>query len=169
MMMMWLTGQAEARLVQVADRLVGLFGRWGLGRGGRSHGFGSDGHLADRTVVQPPRHTPQLGQLHCGKWHKRLQMMVHFDTYSTTSAHPCREKEVPYPAASFYPLVDVVRERFASHETSRALRGMEGPLLQDDLPLADDHKGPATHLQALKDVVLHSLQRRRHNGVNISS
>lgn len=37
-----LTGQAESRLVQVADGLVGLFGRGGLGRGGGGHGFGCD-------------------------------------------------------------------------------------------------------------------------------
>lgn len=65
-----------------------------------------------------------------------------------------------YPAASLYPLVDVIWEGFSSHETSRALSDMEGPFLQDDLPLADNHQGPSTDLQALKDVVLHILRRR---------
>lgn len=50
--------------MQVTDRLVGLFGRRGLGRGGRSHGFRRDRHLADRTVVQTSGYTPQLGQLY---------------------------------------------------------------------------------------------------------
>ena len=65
-----------------------------------------------------------------------------------------------YPAASLYPLVDVVGERLAGHEASRALDGVEVPFLQHDLPLADHHQRPAAHLRALKDVVLHSLQRR---------
>lgn len=58
-----LTREAEARLVQVADGLVGLLGGRGLGRGGGSHGFRCDGHLAHRAVVQAPGHAPQLGQL----------------------------------------------------------------------------------------------------------
>lgn len=35
-----LTGEAEAGLVQVADRLSGLLGRRGFGRGSRGHSFG---------------------------------------------------------------------------------------------------------------------------------
>lgn len=71
--------------------------------------------------------------------------------------HHQKKAVVLYPAASFYPLVDVVRERFASHIAPRALGGMEVPFLQDDLALADHHQRPATHLCAFKDVVLHSL------------
>lgn len=49
--------------MQVADRLVGLFGRRGLGRGGGSHGFRCEWHLADGTVVESSGYTPQLSQL----------------------------------------------------------------------------------------------------------
>lgn len=67
-------------------------------------------------------------------------------------------QESSYPAASFYPLVDEVGERFPGHVASRPLGGVEGPLLQDDLALADDYKRPSAHLCALEDVVLHSLR-----------
>lgn len=66
-------------------------------------------------------------------------------------------KAVSYPAASFYPLVDVVGERFSGHIASWPLGGVEVPLLQDNLALADHHQRPAAHLCAFKDVVLHSL------------
>lgn len=69
-----------------------------------------------------------------------------------------------HPAASLYPLVDVVGEGFAGHEASRALGGVEVPFLQDDLALADDHQRTAAHLRALKDVVLHSLRRGNEEG-----
>lgn len=64
-----------------------------------------------------------------------------------------------YPAASLYPLVDEVGERFPGHKASRPLSGVEGPLLQHDLALADDHQGASAHFRPLKDVVLHSLQK----------
>lgn len=66
-------------------------------------------------------------------------------------------EEVAYPAASLYPLVDVVRERFAGHKASGTFSDVKVPFFQDDLSLADDHQRPAAHLRALKDVVLHSL------------
>lgn len=66
-----------------------------------------------------------------------------------------------YPAASFYPLVNVVGEGFSGHEAARALGGVEGSFLQDDLALADYHQGAATNLGAFKNVVLHILQRGR--------
>lgn len=68
-----------------------------------------------------------------------------------------------YPAASLYPLVHVVRKRFTGHEASRTLGGVEVPLLQHYLTLADDNQRPAPHLYAFKDVVLDSLQRRATN------
>lgn len=67
-----LTRQTESRLVQVADWLVWLFGRWGLGRRGRSHGFRCDWHLTDWTVVQSSWYTPQLCQL----WFKNESQTV---------------------------------------------------------------------------------------------
>lgn len=68
-----------------------------------------------------------------------------------------------YPAASFYPLVNVVGERFSGHEAARALGGVKGSFLQDDLALADHHQGPTADLGTFKDVVLHALQRgNRH-------
>lgn len=66
-----------------------------------------------------------------------------------------------YPAASLYPLVDVVGERFTGHEASWALSGVESPLLQNNLSLTDDHQRSAAHLQAFKDVVLHGLRKEK--------
>lgn len=63
-----------------------------------------------------------------------------------------------YPAAGLYPLVDVVWEGFTSDVASRALSGVEVPVLQDDLALADHHQRSSTHLSPFKDVVLHRLR-----------
>ena len=65
-----------------------------------------------------------------------------------------------YPAASPYPLVDVVGEGLPAHEAAAPLSGVEVPLLQDHLTLADHHQGRATHLHALKYVILHILEKR---------
>ena len=65
---------------------------------------------------------------------------------------------MPYPAAGLYPLVDVGREGLPAHEAAAPLGGVEVPLLQDDLTLADHYQGGATHLHTLKDVVLHILE-----------
>lgn len=62
-----------------------------------------------------------------------------------------------YPAASFYPLVNVVGEGFSGHEAAWALSGVKGPFLQDDLALADHHQGPTANLSTFEDVVLHAL------------
>lgn len=66
--------------------------------------------------------------------------------------------DVTHPAASLYPLVNVVGERLTGHKSSRSLSGVEGPLLQYNLSLADDHQGRPAHLHPLKDVVLHCLE-----------
>lgn len=63
-----LTGQTEARLVQVAHRLVNellllLLGGGRLLRGHRGHHFGSHGHLTHRPVVLTPGDSSQLRQL----------------------------------------------------------------------------------------------------------
>ena len=89
----------------------------------------------------------------------------HYEKYSTSSNKTTASlnevwKAVLYPAASLYPLVNVVREGFSGHVASWALGGVEVPLLQDDLALADHHQRPAAHLCAFKDVVLHGLQGR---------
>lgn len=63
--------------MQVTDRLVRLFGRWGLGRGGRSHGFRCDRHLADRTVIQTSGYTPQLGQLYFTRRQSQQEPVCH--------------------------------------------------------------------------------------------
>lgn len=63
-------------------------------------------------------------------------------------------------AASLYPLVDVVGEGFPTDVAATALRGVEGALLKDHLTLTDHHHGTPAHFCALKDVVLHILERR---------
>jgi len=73
----------------------------------------------------------------------------------------CDGARGPHPAAGFDPLVHVVGERLPGHEAPRALGGVDGPFLQHDLALADDHQGAAAHLRALKDVVLHVLGGER--------
>lgn len=69
----------------------------------------------------------------------------------------CASRRLAYPAASFYPLVNIVGEGFSGHEAARALGGVKGPFLQDDLSLADHHQGPTADLGAFEDVVLHAL------------
>lgn len=69
-----------------------------------------------------------------------------------------------HPAASLYPLVNIVREGLAGHITSRSLSGVEGPFLQYNLSLADDHQGRPAHLHPLKDVVLYCLED--HKGID---
>lgn len=53
--------------MQVTDGLVGLLGRRVLGGGGRGHGFGGDGHLADWAIIQTSGYTPQLSKLDAKK------------------------------------------------------------------------------------------------------
>lgn len=66
-----------------------------------------------------------------------------------------------HPAASLYPLVDIVRERLTAHVASRSLCGVEISILQYDLSLADDHQGHPAHLGTLEDVVLHCLENKK--------
>lgn len=64
-----------------------------------------------------------------------------------------------HSAPSLYPLVHVVREGFPIDVAPAALCGVKGALLKDHLPLTDHHHRTPTHFCALKDVVLHILQR----------
>ena len=73
-------------------------------------------------------------------------------------------KAEPYPAASFYPLVNVVGEGFSGHKAARALGVVKGSFLQDDLALADHHQGATADLSAFKNVVLHTLPRGNCEG-----
>lgn len=63
-----------------------------------------------------------------------------------------------HPAASFYPLVNVVREGFTTDVAPTALRGVKAALLQHNLALANHHQRTSTHFCPLEDVVLHSLE-----------
>lgn len=81
------TRQAESRLVQVAHRLVGLFGGRRLGRGGGGHGLRCDGHLADRPVVQPPGYAPELSQL----WREKQRETPPFGLPRIASRTPSRK------------------------------------------------------------------------------
>ena len=160
-----LTRQAETRLVQVADRLVGLFGGRRLGRGGGGHGLRCDWHLAHRPIVQPSGYAPQLGQLwrECKRERKRdgtFQLLENRVWHHLASI--CKAE--PYPAASFYPLVNVVGEGFSGHKAARALGVVKGSFLQDDLALADHHQGATADLSAFKNVVLHTLPRGNCEG-----
>jgi len=69
-----------------------------------------------------------------------------------------------HPAPGFDALVNEVRERFPGDIPSRSLGDVEIPILQYDLPLADNHQGRAAALHAFKDVVLHRLEhtKRQH-------
>lgn len=64
-----------------------------------------------------------------------------------------------HSAASLYPLVHIVREGFPIDVAPTALCGVKGALLKDHLTLTDHHHRTATHFCALKDVVLHILER----------
>lgn len=68
-----------------------------------------------------------------------------------------------YPAASLYPLVHVIGEGFAGDVAAAALGGVKVAFLQDNLALADHHRGTTAHLGALEDVVFYSLDREREN------
>lgn len=157
--------------MEVADRLVGLLGRWSLGRGGRSHGFRCDWHLTDRTVVQSSGHTPQLSQLRFliafkkrERERERNQTQQSQEGQRSWANHKNYRSKAQYPAASFYPLIDEVGKSFPGNKTSRPLSDMEGALLQHNLALADDYQRTSAHFRTFKDVVLHSLQEEEKEG-----
>lgn len=64
-----------------------------------------------------------------------------------------------HSAASLYPLVHIVREGFPIDVAPTTLCGVEGALLKDHFTLTDHHHRTPTHFCALKDVVLHILER----------
>lgn len=70
-----------------------------------------------------------------------------------------------HPAASLYPLVHLVGEGFAADVAAAALSGVKAAFLQHDLALADHHQWSSTHLRALKDVILHSLEEKVYEGL----
>lgn len=70
-------------------------------------------------------------------------------------------KYITHPAASLYPLVDIVREGLTGHVASGSLCGVEVSILQYDLSLTDDHQGCPTHLGTLENVVLNCLENKK--------
>ncbi|TAQ97873.1 hypothetical protein BV221_15545, partial [Lactiplantibacillus plantarum] len=62
--------------------------------------------------------------------------------------------QLSQPAPCFDALVNEVREGFPGDIPPRALSYVEIPVLQHDLPLADNHQGRPTALHAFKDIVL---------------
>lgn len=82
----------------------------------------------------------------------------HFTNWTIiqTSGHA---PQLSQPAASLYPLVNVVGEGFSRDEASTALTDVECSFFQDNLTLTDDHQRTPAHFCALEDVVLHSLYR----------
>lgn len=66
-----------------------------------------------------------------------------------------------HPAPCFDALVNEVREWFPGDIPSRPLGDMEIPVLQHDLPLADNHQGRPTALHAFKDIVLQRLEQTK--------
>lgn len=73
-----------------------------------------------------------------------------------------------HPAPCFDALVNEVRERFPGDIPPGSLGDMEIPILQHDLPLADNHQGRPTALHAFEDIVLQRLeQTKRRREANI--
>lgn len=76
----------------------------------------------------------------------------------TTNVHPATST---HPAPCFDALVNEVRERFPGDIPPGALGYVEIPILQHDLPLADNHQGRPTALHAFKDIVLQRLEQTK--------
>ena len=68
-----------------------------------------------------------------------------------------------HPAPCLDTLVNEVREGLPGDVAPRAFGDMKGAILQDNLPLADDHQRGATALHAFEDVVLKRLKGREHS------
>lgn len=66
-----------------------------------------------------------------------------------------------HPVAGLYPLVDKVREGLAWDEAAGPGGDAQGPVLQHNPALTDDHARGSSALQALEDVVLHVLGGQR--------
>lgn len=82
-----------------------------------------------------------------------------------TTVHPTLRA---HPAPRFDALVNEVRERFPGDIPARSLGDVEIPILQHDLPLADNHQGRPTALHAFKDIVLQRLeQTKRQREANV--
>lgn len=67
---------------------------------------------------------------------------------------------VLYLLSGFHPLVCEVREGRAGNEATHTGGGVQVPIFQDNLTLANHHLWRSTQLHAFKDVVLSSLEHK---------